>query len=241
MLSVAVNLSFGLAKNNKKTLLIDVDPQAHTSVIYCPEIHKDKTIKEAFLNRSFAFDIKNLIQTAVIQKQTVDNLFIIPANIQLASVAEQISSRLHREKLLNNHLDKIKTNYDYIILDCPPSLSVLTVNAIYTADLILIPTIYSRYSLDGIADLFASIDEVKENGKYCFKIIRNTFDSRNKTTNEYINKQLEPFSKDLMKTIIRKKESINQSLMNSEPIWTFDSKASQDFESLTQEILDLKL
>ena len=79
----------------------------------------------------------------------------------------------------------------FVLLDCPPNLGVITVNAIYTADRILIPTTYGRYSLDGIADLFASIEEIRENeGEVCW-ILRNAFDSRNRATNEYIEAQLE--------------------------------------------------
>jgi chromosome partitioning protein len=116
---------------------------------------------------------------------------------------------------------------------------VLTINAIYAAEYIIIPTIYGKYSLDGIADLFSSIAEVKETENFQYWILRNAFDARNKQTNQFIENQLEPFSTNLLKTIIRKTEAINQAQINNEPVFTFDPKGNgaQDFTALTQEIL----
>ncbi len=236
--TIAVNSAYGLAMKNKKVLLIDIDPQAHSTIIYCPEIPKDLTVREIFLNRSF--DIKKAVRSAIVNESETKGLFIIPANIHLATAAEQVTSRTHREKLLHNHLKKIETDYDFVIIDCPPTLNVLTVNAIFTADMILIPTVYGRYSLDGIADLFNSISEVRESESYNYMIIRNTYDPRNKTTNEFIEGQLEIYHDKLLKTVIRKTEGVNQALMNNETIFTFDPKSNgvKDFNSLTQEIID---
>ena len=124
------------------------------------------------------------------------------------------------------------------MIDCPPNLGVLTINAIYTSDFILIPTSYSKYSLDGIADLFNSIAAVKESDKYDYKILRNIKDTRNKKTNEAIEEQLDQFNGNLFKTIIRKSESINQAQFVNLPIFVFDptSIGSEDFISLTKEI-----
>ena len=237
--TISVNLSYDLSQKNKKVLLTDIDHQGHSSVIYCPEIPQDSTIKEILLDRKF--DIKKSILPAVMSGKKVENLSIIPANIRLAPAAEQIASRIHREKLLHNQLEKVNSDYDYIIIDCPPSLNVLTINAIYTADLILIPTIYGRYSLDGIADLFTSIQEVKEGKNYNYGIVRNMFDPRTKTSNEFIESQLKDSKRNLLDTIIRKTESINQALMNGEIVYTFDPKSNgvTDFESLINELMKM--
>ena len=116
----------------------------------------------------------------------------------------------------------------------------MTINAIYTADQIIIPTIYGKYSLDGIADLFSSIAEVKESETFNYLILRNSYDGRNKQTNQFIESQLEPFSERLLKTVIRKTEALNQAQINNEPVFTFDPKGNgaQDFAALTQEILN---
>jgi chromosome partitioning protein len=236
--TITVNLGYGLAKAGKKTLLVDIDPQAHTSVIYCPAIPKENTANDLFLNKSF--DIKDAIRQARVGEDDVKNLFIIPSNIHLAITAEQITVKTHKEKLLHNHLKKIESNFDFVLIDCPPALGVLTVNAIYTADLVLIPTIYGKYSLDGIADLFHSIEEVKESKSYQYQILRNGFDARTKLSNEFIDGQLEPFQGNLLETILRKSEPINQAQMNDEPVFVFDpkSKGSEDFEALTKEIIE---
>jgi chromosome partitioning protein len=247
--TVCINLSYALTQLTKKILLIDLDPQAHTSVIYHktyklpPSILKEKlkaeiSIKDLLLNKRE--NIHNAVYDAFVNNQKIQNLKIIPSNIHLAAIAEQITAKIHREKLLDTQIDKIKNQYDYMIIDCPPSLNVLTVNAIYTADLIIIPTIYAKYSLDGIADLFLTISEVKENEKYHYRILRNYLDSRNKQSNQFIDEQLEPFKKNLLKTIIRKCESINQAQMNEETIFDFDptSKGADDFNLLSKEIID---
>ncbi len=236
--TIAVNFAYGLAAAGKKTLLIDIDPQAHSTVIFCSDVPREKTVKEIFLDRSF--NIKKVIQPAQVNGEMMNNLFILPANIHLATAVEQINARTHREKLLHNQLRTIENTFDYVLIDCPPTLGVLSVNAIFAADLILIPTTYGRYSLDGIADLFATISEVKETETYDYRIVRNGFDSRNKVSNKYIEEQLSPLRANILDTIIRKNEVINQAQMNNEPVFTFDpgSNGAKDFHSLTREIID---
>jgi chromosome partitioning protein len=158
--TVSVNLAYGLAQAKKRTLLIDLDPQAHATVIYCADIPRDRTVKEVFERRNA--DLGELIAPAAVLGEPVDNLFIVPSNIHLAVTAERMISQHYREKRLHAQLEKLGADYDYTLLDCPPNLGVITVNAIYTADWILIPTTYGRYSLDGIADLFTSIEEIRE-------------------------------------------------------------------------------
>lgn len=242
--TITTNLGYGLALAGKRTLIIDIDPQAHSSVIYTPVLPQKKTVGDLF--RAKETEIRDLIKQAEIVTEengdekivAIQNLFILPSNIHLASTAENVISRLHREKILHNHIKKIEKDFDFILIDCPPNLGVLTINAIYTSDFILIPTSYSKYSLDGIADLFNSIEAVKESDKYDYKILRNIKDTRNKKTNEVIEEQLDQFNGNLFKTVIRKSESINQAQFVNLPIFVFDpaSIGSEDFTSLTKEI-----
>jgi chromosome partitioning protein len=234
--TVAVNLAYGLAQAGKRTLLIDLDPQAHATVIYCTDIPRDRTIKEVFEHRTA--ELQSLIIPAQVEGTTVEKLFIVPSSIHLAVTAERLISQHYRERRLHTQVEKLSHGYDYILLDCPPNLGVITVNAIYTADWVLIPTTYGRYSLDGIADLFASIEEIREGKRDCW-ILRNSFDSRNRATNEYIEKQLENVRSHVLKTIIRKSEAINQAQISGEPVFTYDPKGygAEDFQALTKEVL----
>jgi chromosome partitioning protein len=234
--TISVNLAHGLARAGKRTLLIDLDPQAHSTVIFCPEIPKGATVKELFERRGT--DVRPLIRQAELHGERVENLYIVPSTIHLAVTAEQMISQHYREKRLDQTLGRVGGEYDYILLDCPPNLGVITVNAIFTADRILIPTTYGRYSLDGIADLFASIEEIRENTKGVCFIVRNAFDSRNRSTNDYIEQQLEHVRSSLFSTVLRKSEAINQAQISGETIFTFDPKGNgaHDFEALTEEV-----
>ena len=234
--TVAVNLAYGLAQAGQQTLLIDLDPQAHTSVIYGDNIPSDRTIKEIFERRTA--DLRALIAPAVIHGTPVPHLWLVPSTIHLAVTAERMLAQHYREKRLHTQLDTLGTAYDYILLDCPPNLGVITVNAIYTADWILIPTTYGRYSLDGIADLFASIAEIRDGQERC-GILRNAFDRRTRATNDYIDKQLDSVRPYVLQTVIRKSEAINQAQISGEPVLTFDPKGhgAEDFRALTTEVL----
>jgi chromosome partitioning protein len=235
--TVSINLAYGLAKAGKRTLLIDLDPQAHSSVIFCPEIPVNDTVREIFERRDV--DLQPLIRPAEIRAEPVPNLSVVPSNIHLAVTAERMISQHYRERRLDKALAPVLSTYDYIVLDCPPNLGVITVNAIYTADKVLIPTTYGRYSLDGIADLFTSIREIRENAEDACLILRNAYDARNRATNDYIEQQLEIVRSRLLSTVIRKSEAINQAQISGEPVFTFDPKGhgTGDFEALTQEVM----
>lgn len=235
--SISCNISFGLAREKKRVLLVDLDPQGHSTTIYGDQ-EAEVTARDLFLNKSLK--IEKAIYPAVIGKSRLDNLDIIPANIRLAAAAEQVSGRVHREKILAKHLERVAKKYDYTIIDCPPTLGVLAINGIYAADKFIIPTTYSRYSLDGIADLFEIIREVKETAEFDYKIVRNCYDSRTKQTNQFINGQLDPFKGHVATSIIRKSEAINQAQCNGESVFTFDPKGNgvKDYTALTQEILN---
>lgn len=235
--TISVNLAYGLSLKKKRVLVTDLDPQAHASVIFCQEIKREQTVNQLFLNRDL--NVEDIIQGAIVGAKEKDNLFIIPSNIRLAATAEQIITKAHREKLLHNQFKKINRKFDFIVIDCPPNLASLTVNAILTADLIIIPTTYGRYSLDGIADLFSSIAEIKEKNSYDYQILRNLYDSRNMRTNNFIDSELKPHHDKILNTIIRKSEAINQAQISGEPIFSFDkaSHGAQDFLSLTNEII----
>jgi len=228
--TIAINLSYELAKSGK-TLGVDMDPQGNFSSHFCDAASPGT----ADLLANSAFDIKKAIHKS---PHAID---IIPADRELAHAADRAQSKAHREKLLLRHLENVK-GYQYIVIDCPPNLGVLSQNAIYAADVVLIPTVYSNFSLDGIADLLQTINEVKEQKAFNgFYIIRNAYEARSKKTNEYIEDQLKSLEDRVLKTRIRKSEPINQAQINRVPVAMFDGKSSGaiDYRSLATEVIEL--
>ncbi len=241
--TVSVNLAYGLARNGKRTLLVDLDPQANSTRIYRPGANKTPStqqgsVKDLFLSKTA--NIREAIIPACVNNQEVVGLSLLPSDIHLAITSEQIIATTHKEKLLHNHFRKVEKEFDFFLMDCPPTLNVLTVNAIYTADLILIVTNYGVDSLNGIADLFKSITDVKESETIRYLILRNGYDARNKQTNEFIEQELEPYKAHILKTVIRDVQALNQAPMNREPVFTFapTSKGAEDFQTLTSELIE---
>ena len=233
--SVAVNLAYGLALQGANTLLLDLDPQAHASMIYCDD-NPSSTINDIFEHRDA--ELRPLVQQAVVAGEPVDTLAIVPSNIRLAVIAERMITEHFRERRLDTQLQNMGDVYEYVVMDCPPNLGILTVNAIYTADLIVIPVTYGRYALDGTADLLESINIIREGSVAQWGILRNAFDARNRATVAYVDKELASVEANLMKTIIRRTEAVNQAQIRRQPVHTYDSKsrAARDFTGLTKEI-----
>ena len=228
----ADNVAFGLATIlNKKVLIIDLDPQGNTTLIFDGKGEGTESVNNLFE--------KSGIDTLQSIMKVDHGLYLIPSNIRLALIAEQLTSQIHREKMLDRKIKDLK-EFDYIILDCPPNLGLLTVNAIYASDHFIIPVNYGRYALEGMNDLLNVIHQVKEDSFHPYSILRNNFDIRNTQTNLFIDKQLNHYKDYLLETKIRKCEAINQAQINEEVIFTFDSKSngSTDFKSLCEEIHD---
>jgi len=154
-------------------------------------------------------------------------------------------SRMFRETILLNSMRGLEKTYKFAIIDCPPALGVLTTNALYASDFIIVPCQMSRYSLDGLADLLDTIEIVKNKATseqekmQHLRILLTMFDKRNKITNEFVLNQLEPYNEWIFETIIMRNESLNQAQMAQRSIFDFDPKSTgaRDYEALTKEIL----
>lgn len=236
--STSVNLAYALARSGKKTLLIDMDPQGHACAIYqSSPVAEEPTIKTVLVERRF--DIRDAINTAEVSGKKVSKLFIISSNIHLEKGGREIYNRAHREKILHNQLKKIESEYEFILIDCPPRLNQLTVNSIYTADLLLIPVVLDRYSLDGVADLFDTIEEVKEGELGNFLILRNAFDMREKISNNIAETILSDYKDHLCRATIRRASVMKQAQQFNQPVFTYDPKSTicEDFISLSHELI----
>ncbi len=236
--TTAINLSCGLAIQGKKTLLIDLDPQSHSTigVGITPESY-DFAINDVLLRKAKIEDV--ILETNINQK-----LFLAPSRIQLDLAEQRLVPELFREAFLQKALKDLQ--YDYIVIDCRPTLGTLTINALYACDFIIVPCEMSRYALDGFADLLETIDHVKNgnneiNRNDSLRILLTKYDMRTKTTNEWVLNELKQFHSLIFKSIIRRNEALNQAHIAQEPIFLFkeNSAGTEDYKKLTEEFLKI--
>src|SRR5574340_646466 len=237
--TTALNLGAGLAYQGYRTLIIDLDPQGHSTI----GIGIDPDTINASMSEVMTVPRKRITEVAV--PTYILGLDIAPAHIHLARAAEQVYTRVFREAILANALKDV--DYDFVFIDCPPSLGVLTTNSLYACDFIVIPCQISRYSLDGLADLLTTVEMVKNlpmaelfEGDL-FRILLTMYDRRNRVTNEYILEQLAPYQDKTFKTMINKNEALNQAQIAQKAIFDFEPKCSgaQDYLQLTLEFLEI--
>lgn len=236
--AIAVNLGYSLAAAGKRTLLVDLDPQGNSGGIYCADGSREKSVSKLFRDKKY--EITRLIQPARVDHDAgIDNLYVIPSNIHLAVTSESVIGWPHREKIMHNHLKAIEGEFDFALIDSPPSLGVLSLNAIYTAHSLMVPVNYDKYSLDGLSDLFDIVAEVKETDDFDYRIIRSMKDSRSKRTISVIEEALSEYKERLFETTIRRAEAVNQALMENLPVFLFDQAAPvcDDFALLAQEVI----
>jgi chromosome partitioning protein len=235
--TTSINLAAALAANDRKVLLIDLDPQAHaTSGL---DIKADLSIYNVLskiANRKCKLD-------EIIQNLGV-NFDIAPSSIVLSTLEQELSGEIGRESRLNDILKGFKNDYDYILIDCPPNLGILTINAIRAASEIIIPVEASRFSLEGVSQLTSIINLVAErlNHTVEFKILVANFDSRlqhsftmlDKIKNDYRNKM---FS-NIIHVNVKLKEAQNAGLN----ILAYDKycRGAKDYFSLSREIITLE-
>jgi len=234
--TTSINFAAGLARQGHQVLLIDLDPQAHSTIGLGIEPGTYKlAIHDVLINKQKISD--------TILKTTVENLDLVPSHIRLDRAEQQLTPEMFKESRLNKALQNL--DYDFIVIDCRPTLGTLTINALYASNFILVPCEMSRYALDGFADLMETVDHVK-NGEELKKedfirILLTKVDTRKTVTNEWILEQLEPYKKMLFNTKIRQNEALNQAHIAMEPIFSFKSNSpgAEDYAQLTHEFLQL--
>ncbi|MFZ5450565.1 MAG: ParA family protein [Thermodesulfobacteriota bacterium] len=237
--TTSINFGAALALKGHRTLMVDLDPQGHTTIGLGLE---PDSFRES-MSEVFTTPKKSI--NDVVMPTYIPKLFVAPATIHLATAAEQVYSRVFRESILAQALKGV--DYEFVIIDCPPSLGVLTTNSLFACDFIIIPCQISRYSLDGLADLLTTIENVKTLGLEelfqgdHFRILLTMFDKRNRVTNEYIMEQLKPYRNKTFSTPIMKNESLNQAQIAQKSIFDYDPKSSgaQDYLHMTAEFLEI--
>ncbi len=237
--ATACNLSRVFANESKNTLLIDLDPSANATHIYMQSVPQ-LTIKD-FL---FSKDLNNFCILPAFNDcgDPIYNLSLIPSHISLAMTDRELGNKSFKEAILSKKLQSevIQSRFDRVLIDCPPNLGTLTINAMYAADFILIPITYEKDALEGVADLFEVLNEIKDGHSYSIKILRNRLDARRKTANAFVAEKLQGLisQKIVCQTIIHQDEEVNKATIENQSVMTYAPKctAAQDYINLHAEL-----
>ncbi|MFC1478157.1 AAA family ATPase [Candidatus Margulisiibacteriota bacterium] len=232
--TTAVNISAALAANRKKVLLIDMDPQGHAALALGVSADHKATIFDAL-----DYDIDKPIKDVIVELSP--HLHLAPSNIFLCALEQKLAGRNGREDRLQEKLIKLRWSYDYIIIDCPPSLGLLTINALIAAQKLIIPVDVSIFSLHGIEKLRETVNMLKTRLGHRLELYgcATIFDERTNYAKVFINKLRETFGKNLFKTTIpgsiqlREAADAGLSIIDYSP----DSKGAHAYLSLAAEIL----
>ncbi len=233
--TTAVNLSAALALAGKKTLLVDCDPQANATT----GTGIDKTKLEKTL---YHLLIEQAVPEEVIFKTEIQNLSIIPSKVELIGFEVEILNEPEREAFLLKALKKIKKNYDFIIMDCPPSLSLLTLNALAGAHTVLIPLQSEFYALEGLSQLLQTIKKVKQSINKNLKIdgiLLTMFDKRTNLSAQVEDNARKYFKDKVFKTKIPRNIRLSEAPSYGTPIFLYDSSStgSKSYIDLAKEIM----
>ncbi|MFQ5750448.1 MAG: ParA family protein [bacterium] len=233
--TTAVNLSACLAVAEHPTLLIDIDPQANsTSGIGIDPQKVQKSIYEVIIE---SLDIQRAITAS-----SLGYLDILPSTVRLAGAEIELVNTISRERILSNAIQQLKKNYDYIFIDCPPSLGLLTINALTAADSVLIPIQCEYYALEGLGQLLNTIRLVQKhlNSKLVIEgVLLTMYDSRLNLSRQVAEDVRKYFDNKVFKTIIDRNVRLSEAPSYGKPIILYDaiSKGSENYMNLAEEIL----
>ena len=234
--TTTVNLSAILAKKGKKVLLIDADPQGNAT----SGIGMDKEIELS------TYDLLVSEQPAVdiIQKTEIKNLYICPSNLNLAGAEVQLVSMMSREQRLKEKLAEVKEEFDFIFIDCPPSLGLITLNAFTASDSVLIPVQCEYYALEGLGQLINTVELVKKHlnkDLYIEGALLTMYDIRTNLSNQVVKEVKRYFNNRVYKTVIPRNVRVSEAPSYGLPITIYDphSKGARSYEKLGREFLKL--
>jgi chromosome partitioning protein len=234
--TTTINLGAALAETGRKVLLVDFDPQGSASVGLGVNPHLlERTIYNLLLSRTTE-------AADVIVPTGVENMDILPANIDLSAAELQLVSEVAREHTLKRVLDKIRPDYDIILIDCAPSLGLLTVNALTAADKVLTPLECEFFALRGIALLTDTVAKVKDRlnpDLEMLGILGTMFDQRTLHSREVLDRVIQAFGEIVFHTVIRRTIKFPETTVAGEPITTYapDSNGADQYRSLAREVL----
>ena len=234
--TTAINLASTLGVNGQKTLLIDLDPQAHATLGL--NVDDQNSLYNCISKLTpHKLKIKDII------KKVSKNFDIVPSNVLVGTLEQELADEIGRELKLMEIINEIKDLYDYILIDCPPSLGFLTVNAIRASDEIIIPVETSRFSMQGVDHLMDIANLIRErlNHPVKAKVLITMFDSRLRHSFTMLGKMKEKFTGMLFDTIVHINVKLKEAAVMGEAVIKYDKycRGSKDYMSLAREILTI--
>ena len=234
--TTAVNLSTILAKKGKRVLLIDADPQGNAT----SGIGVDKEVDLS----TYDLLIEEVPAINIIKKTEIRNLYICPSNINLAGAEVQLVSMMSREQRMKEKLDVIKNKFDYIFIDCPPSLGLITLNSFTASDSVLIPVQCEYYALEGLGQLLNTVELVKKHLNKSLQIegaLLTMYDIRTNLSNQVVKEVKRYFNNKVYKTVIPRNVRVSEAPSYGLPITVYDphSKGAKSYEKLGKEFLKI--
>ncbi len=233
--TTAVNLAACLAALGRKVLLIDSDPQGNaTSGFGFDKRDIKKCVYDNLINE---VPMQETVRTTA-----YDNLSLVPATIQLAGAEIELVSLMNREGRLKNSLERVKHEYDYVLIDCPPSLGLLTINALTAASSVIIPIQCEFYALEGVTMLMNTIQLVQRNLNPALKlegVVMTMFDSRTNLAQDVVEEVKKYFTTKMYQTIIPRNVRLSEAPSHGQPVIDYDakSKGAQVYMELAREVI----
>ena len=232
--TTTVNLSTLLAKKGKKVLLIDTDPQGNATSGLGITKELEFSVYD-ILVRDTTFD-------ETVQDTAIKNLKLCPSNISLAGAEVELVSMMSREQRLKVKLDEVKDQYDYVLIDCPPSLGLVTLNAFTASDSVLIPVQCEYFALEGLGQLLNTVNLVKKHLNKSLEIegaLLTMYDARTNLSNQVVKEVKKYFEDKVYKTVIPRNVRLSEAPSYGMPISLYDarSKGAKAYDKLTKEFL----
>ena len=231
--TTAVNLSTILAKRGKKVLLIDTDPQGNATSGLGVTKQVELSVYDILIGET-EFE-------ETLQDTTIKNLKVCPSNISLAGAEVQLVSMMSREQRLKGKLDEIKDKFDYIIIECPPSLGLVTLNAFTASDSVLIPVQCEYFALEGLGQLLNTVNLVKKHLNKNLEIegaLLTMYDARTNLSNQVVKEVKKYFEDKVYKTVIPRNVRLSEAPSYGMPITLYDprSKGAKAYEKFVKEL-----